>query len=251
MRHSIFIMILLLVATSVWAGTRFYDFEDENQIADWYRGEVVDDLPYTVQWYVENGELIFSSDNICGWAQGLSIGDDTWRDYVFEGQFRIEQTFSPPCSTTWGRAVVFTAYWHYPDGETDPAKAWMVWFGLNNRGTWNSMIVGVGSSDNYRFVAGSPYTMDPPVEEKRWYSFRIENQGNHYKMFLDNEIVSEFEVGSPEDAYGAPGVVSRNCEVHFDNIVITGDSVPDMNVATGGSSTSKLAITWGQVKASK
>jgi len=248
MRHSIFILTLFLVVTSVWAGARVYDFEDENQLADWYKLETVDGLPYTVEWYVENGELISFSDNICGWAQALGIGDDTWRDYVFEGQFRIERTFSPPCFATWGRAVGPAAYWHYPDGETDPAKIWMVCFGPHNyRDTWNEMRVVVGGSGNYRLMAGSPYVMDAPVEEKRWYRFRIENQGNHYKMFLDDEVVGEFDAGSPEDAYGAAAIWSRNSQVHFDNIVITGYSVPDMDV-TAVSPQGKLATTWGAIK---
>ena len=40
-------------------------------------------------------------------------------------------------------------------------------------------------------------------------------------------------------------------EVHFDNLTITGDSVPDMDVITGVSSKHNLANTWGQMKTSK
>lgn len=89
--------------------------------------------------------------------------------------------------------------------------------------------------------------IDPPLEENRWYTARIECEGNHYRMFLEDKLVFECEEGSPEDAYGVAGFGVRNCEAHFDNIVITGDSIPDRSM-TAVSSKSKLATAWGSIK---
>jgi hypothetical protein len=244
MKSIIVGLMLIIPIASVWAGTRIYDFEDESQFADWSKLDTVDGLPYTVQWQVEDGELVSTSEDICGWAQVLSVGDDTWQDYVFEVQFRIEQTFSPSCFATRGRAIVLFAYWHQLPGETESAEIWMVWFGPHNYSNlWRNMW-GAGGPSNYIMLG--PSTTDLPLEEKRWYTARIENQGNLYQMFVDNELLAELETGLPGDAYGVTGFGTRNCEAHFDNIVIEGESIPDM--ATSISPKAKLTTIWGKIK---
>ena len=89
--------------------------------------------------------------------------------------------------------------------------------------------------------------IDPPLEEKRWYTARIEYENGHYQMFLEDKRVAEWKAGLPGNAYGVAGFAVRNTEIHFDNVVIQGESIPDMNLAVV-SSRSGLATTWGCIR---
>jgi len=40
----------------------------------------------------------------------------------------------------------------------------------------------------------------------------------------------------------------KNCEIHFDNFVITGDDIPDKNLGLSVESQGKLATTWAKIK---
>ncbi|MBC8230596.1 hypothetical protein H8E77_13695 [bacterium] len=58
----------------------------------------------------------------------------------------------------------------------------------------------------------------------KWYNLRFIVSGNHYEAFIDDKQICEFQTNLPES--GGAGVFVANCEVHFDNVVITGDEIP-------------------------
>jgi hypothetical protein len=237
------LMIFILV-TPAWAGTLVYDFEDESQLADWSAVPTLDRLPYTARWSVENGELVaFSSDPALGMGQGLGVGDDTWGNYIFEAQFMIERIFSHPDS--WAPAIFLVVHYHLPPGITDPTRWWMVWLGPDHP-------VDTGVWEMHWWESGSGHMskedFDSPFEENRWYTARIECEDDHYRMFFEDKLFTEFDTEMPDDAYGVAGFAVRNCEARFDNVIITGDSIPNMLSVAAVSPRSKLATTWGCIR---
>jgi len=73
---------------------------------------------------------------------------------------------------------------------------------------------------------------------------RIVADGNGYEMFIDNKRICEILTDLPDK--GAAALGARNCEVHFDNVVISCDDVPDMNQSV--TPKSKLTMTWARLK---
>ena len=67
-------------------------------------------------------------------------------------------------------------------------------------------------------------------------------------MFLQGEFAAEWDAGSLEDAYGGAALAVKDCEVHFDNIVITGDSIPETLNLAAVSPGSKLVTAWGCIR---
>lgn len=85
------------------------------------------------------------------------------------------------------------------------------------------------------------------IEEKKWYTARVIANGNRYRMFIGDKQIYNFQRNSPDK--GRAAVFARHCEVHFDNVVITGADIPDQNLSV--SPFAKLAITWATIKQSK
>ena len=46
---------------------------------------------------------------------------------------------------------------------------------------------------------------------------------------------------------GAAAFMARNCEVHFDDVVITGDEIPELDMVV--ESSGKLTTSWASLKA--
>ena len=139
--------------------------------------------------------------------------------------------------------LLLCIHWHLPPGVTDGTKFSLFFFGPRySPEGWNGIGYWRSGEGNMRVE-----DIDPPVEEKRWYTARIEYEDANYRMFLDGKLVAEWKAGLPGNAYGVAGFAVRNTEIHFDNVVIQGESIPDMNLAIV-SSRSGLATTWGRIR---
>ena len=84
------------------------------------------------------------------------------------------------------------------------------------------------------------------VGEEEWHTMRILANEDSYEMFIDETTICEHKSGLPEK--GMAGLGARNCEVHFDNVVIKGDEIPNMDLSLAVSPKVKLAKTWGKIK---
>ncbi len=106
MKHTLMILLMLsLSITSAWAGTLTDNFDD-GDFEGWQLAKLFDK---TVQWSVENGELVCVLKNACGRSSVLWIGDDTWKNYVFEAQFQVEQIFPVACNSSLAGIVLSSA----------------------------------------------------------------------------------------------------------------------------------------------
>jgi len=87
-------LIIVLLTCSIFyspvlAGTFRDDFED-GDLAGWRLWPFGDQ---SAKWFVKEGELVAISENVCGVASGFILGNNAWKNYEFECQFKIEQTF--------------------------------------------------------------------------------------------------------------------------------------------------------------
>lgn len=233
---------LFLLVAPAWAGTLKYDFEDAGQLKNWK--QLVEPEHPSGQWIIENGELLYVSQGKWCFANLLYIGDDTWKDYEVEYRFRIDKTFLPPdCARSYG---VIGSLVHIQFGKEYRA----IYTGphdLNGdeiwEGNYSATVTGptlLGNSISASNVLEKP----AELKEKVWYKVQVVARGNQYEWFINDELMWKFEGESPQFAYGAVGLYTRNCEASFDDVTITGDTIP----ATAVSPHSKLTTIWGKVK---
>ena len=84
-----------------------------------------------------------------------------------------------------------------------------------------------------------------PVELHRWYHLKGSVSGSRYRFYVDGELLMDFEDNRYDS--GRVSLIISGSTTLCDNVVITGDDVPDMNLSVEPAG--KLAATWGRVKA--
>lgn len=231
-------LTLFLQLTSAWAGTLRDNFDDGN-LNGWrsFKGQA-NNLPVdqSAQWFVEEGELVHISKDVCMWASILGIGDNTWRDYEFECQFRMEKFFLPGCGF-----LPLVGFGVHFDEPKEFINGLDIVVGTGGGGVWNLPFCERFFQGNHVQLGG---VGNISLEQGKWYTAKIIVKGNSYKMFVDNRLLCDNKSDFPDA--GAAGLMGKNGEVHFDNVVITGNDIPDldMNVSPRG----KLATTWGEMK---
>jgi len=240
-------LALFLIIKSTLAGTLTDDFSDGNM--DGWRILKIGDQ--SAQWFVKKGELVCTSKNVCGLASGLGISENTpginpitWRDYKFECQFKLEKTFPVGCAN-WGSVIGFGIYVDDTNGNEIAFSVRTDWAANN---IWNRC----GCERFFKAVGGNIGRGNFITDQEKWYTAKILANGNEYKMFIDDTLICNPKIDLPNK--GGAFVFARNCKVHFDNIVITGDNIPDFDMNSPSvspkavSPKSKVAKTWGKIK---
>lgn len=238
MKHLIIGMALFLLVVSAWAGTLTDNFDDGN-LEGWQLAKLFDQ---TAQWSVENGELVCVLKNACGRASSLLLGDDTWKNYTLEAQFKVEQIFSVACNSSTASIGV-----HFE--ETDKiSQISLGVFGRANVNVWGEVTCAKEINGNPPLPGNLefPHVGNLVTELGRWYTMRIVADENRYEMFIDNKRICDVWTDLPDK--GAAGVGSRNSKVHFDNVVIMGDEIPDKNLGLPVDPKAKLTAMWATIK---
>jgi len=237
-------LTLFLLVTSTWAGTLRDNFNDGN--ADGWRmfggkpDKNLGRIDESAQWVVQNGELVSTSQNVCTFTSIFGIGDNTWKDYEFEFQFRIEKVFPSGCG--WVNPLIgFGAYFDNPN-ELIINGVYVVI--MEKGGTF----FGIACGQYLNGVWTSTLNVDDNISFKpgEWYTAKFVVKDNQYKAFVNNQLLCDTPHDLPEG--GAAGLMGRNAEIHFDNVVITGDSIPNQNLGLPVDPQAKLATTWGEIK---
>ena len=250
MKNSIFVLMILLLGTTAWAGVLRDNFNDGD--ADGWRkfgGKIFNSqFDESTRWSAETGKLVAKSRDARGFASVFGIGNRTWRNYEFKCQFEIKDSFpSAPSSPEVGFGL------HYNKPNEDVlnglnfiiiAKDHFHWtLGICQR-FWEGFYLRIHGRNNRK------------LRENHLYRVRAVAEGDLYRMFLDDELVCEYEnppeFGTSLDS-GAAVLLAKNCEVHFDEVVITGDDIPNADLNFGEwqlavSPQAKLTYTWGRIK---
>ena len=264
MKLIVIVSAILLLILPAWAGTFLANFDSGN-LNEWQEFNMRNATDGT--WKIINDELhAVSPDN---WTRLLTIGDRTWRDYTIE--FDVKPLKKP------GRGNITIAARIQGD--------WAVWCMIGDHPSPFDISMAFCAAGN--FLAPMPlyfFGFEPhePLGLKAWSRLKLAVEGNTLNLWINEkhalgpiqlpnrqsfqrrdavrkkhleehhpDAAKRFrpmELGDFQDFLtGAAGLGLSNQTARFDNVVITGESIPN----GGGFSVdprSKLTTLWGNLK---
>lgn len=244
MKSMVIVLILFLLPFSVRAGTFLETFEDGN--LDGWQELWVDKA--TAVWEVDDGELWAESRE--GFYHLLTTGDSTWKDYTMKLDVkplkkhgiggisiavRLDGTWLVSCSI-YDPVVI--------RGDDPPVQERRI-------GCYAA-----GLHLPPRAILFSEQR--PLLRLNRWAHLKLSVEGDIFTFWIDDEqimaptklqIFRQIEVFAdfPDFQTGGVGFGLWNYTAIFDNVTVTGDSIPnsgDFAVSSEG----KLTTTWGNLK---
>jgi hypothetical protein len=85
------------------------------------------------------------------------------------------------------------------------------------------------------------------IKINTWYHVKSVMEGSDFEFYVDDDLVTSFV--SNAIPTGRVGLCIGGCAAEFDNVVITGQDVPDAGPSgLAVNLQSKLATTWGQIR---
>jgi hypothetical protein len=219
MRHMAVIFALCLLVMSARAGTFRDDFEDGN-LDGW--GKVLNLGGGISEWKVEDGVLICRRPSDP--STFLLFGEKDWKNYSIEFDARMVEVLS-----NWHSIGMDLRLQDVSNG---------VWVAIS--GGVNTANIVVWANNNFAEQETKPFAF----ELNRWYRLKGVANDDTFEFYVDGELMV-----SLSDSHFPTGYVdldTNGCLAHFDNVVITGDDVPDNSAAVWYSG--KLAVTWGQIR---
>jgi hypothetical protein len=244
MKFTGIIVLLLLLSFSASAGTFLETFDDKD-LEGWE--EIWADKGPAL-WEVVNDEL--RADSREAYIHLLTTGDSTWEDYTMELDVkplkkhgiggisiavRVQGTWLVYCSISDPVIII---------GDDPPfQEARIGCFAASLRRPPRALLF---------------FEPHPLLRLNRWAHLKLSVEGNIFTFWLNGEQVMEptellifrqIEVFNdfPDFRTGGVGFGLWNYTAVFDNITVTGDSIPN----SGGFAVTpqgKLATTWGQLK---
>ena len=246
MKFVIIVAILFLLPLSVWAGT-FLETFDGKELDEWQ--EIWVDKA-TAVWEVVDGELHAESRE--AYIHLLTTGDSTWEDYTMEFDVkplkkhgiggiaiavRVDETWLVYCSVS--DPVIIR-------GDDPPVQ---------------ERRIACHAGGLHRPLPPHALLMDelhPLLRLNRWAHLKLSVEGDMFTFWIDGEqvmaptklqIFKQIDVFAnfPDFQTGGVGFGLWNYTAIFDNITVTGDSVPNggnFDVTSQG----KLTTTWGNLK---
>ena len=237
--------VLFLFTFSLGAGTFVENFDD-GELEAWSERVKMDAAPGF--WTVVDGELQATSHG--GFTRLLTTGDETWQDYVIEFDVQPLKKHGPGniaiAARITGALLMHCAIGDMPFPEPE-SKA-------------------TSFGGNFHKEAGLRlfHTERAPfLKLNKWSTMKLSVNGKNFGFWINDKKI--METGDPfiflfdgqehmlktKNLSGFPrggaGFGLTNYTARFDNITITGDSIP----TRGGLSVSpraKLATTWGSLK---
>ena len=246
MKSIIVVAVLLLLSSfSVGAGT-FIETFDGGDIEDWQELNRHDAV--LGSWEIVDGELQGINPGASGF---LITGDETWQDYSIEVDVKPLEKRGPGFI---GIASRVKGTWALSCRITDLL--------LNDP---ESKVV-CSSTDLHKNAGKVLYLGPHPfLRLNKWSTLKLSVNGDHFifsingkkivepgKEFILIQDGQEFRIKTwdlsrhPTDTGGA-GFGLSNYTARFDNITITGDSIPNRD-GLSVNPTGKLATTWGSLK---
>ena len=246
MKSVMIVATLFCLTCSVWAGTFLDTFEDGN--LDGWR-EVVPWDREPGSWEIVDGGLHGAVHD--GYLRLFTTGDDTWKDYTVEFDVRPLKKHGRPTISIAARVqekwfvkcYIVDAVVVLPGGGNAPERGWFFCSAGNLNG---------GKAK------GLSFGPQPLLKLFRWARLKLRAEGNIFTFWINDEQIMEptelriFRnregfADFPEFQTGGIGIGLSNYTARFDNITVTGDSIPDSG-AFAVTSQGKLATTWGNLK---
>ncbi len=223
------LLVLCLLAGFSYAGTWIENFDDGN--TDGWR--LVLGSEKHAEATVVNSELVFRQFNIGSTGGWLVLeASRNWSNYTLEMRFKFTEDVGP--NDPKGAIITYNdTFDGIPEGGPNCPFLFLRPDGL---------VRGMLAINGAWFF---PVTTQFPFSSGVWYQLRILVQGSHYELFIDGQHILTYD----DDTFtsGGVGIGARDVVVHFDDVRITGDSVPDggsVAVEVAG----KLATVWAALK---
>jgi len=222
MRLISVVLLVFLLTTSAWAGTLKDDFSD-GDFDGWMQSG-------RGHWRVENKELVF--DNL-DYPSVLFVGEPDWRDYTISVRAKLITHQPTNCC---GEGIMLAAR-----GKS-VSNAYLFLLG-----TWQQtgkQVLGCYTQGN---VAPNSMKTNPfQWEMSSWYDLRLTVHGDKCVFYVDNKRVLTYEDKTYELGRVGIGGAFNTTTIHFDDVIISGDDVPDMNLSVAPKT--KLTTTWSKLK---
>ena len=264
MKLAMIASMIFLFTFSAMAGVFQEDFD--NNFGVWKELLMRNAVPGS--WKIVKGELHAVSPD--GWTRLLTVGDETWRDYTIEFDVkplkkpgRGNITIAARINGDWA-VWCFIGTHPFPKNIStavcaagnfrDPSPLFFLDFkphqplGLKQ---WSKLKLDV-KGDTLNFWINGKHVLGPiQLPNRETFRQRDENRRRHNEKDHAGEDLPELRPmrldGFRDFLSGAVGLGLANWTARFDNVVITGDSIPD----SGGLSVTpkaKLATVWGRLK---
>lgn len=251
--------IIFLLTFPVKAGVFLEDFD--NNFGVWQELLMADAVPGS--WKIVDSELHAVSPD--GWTRLLIVGDETWRDYTFEFEVKPLDNRGPSNIVIAARIKGSWGVWcligdlPFVDNISD------VKFAAGNFRDPNTILF--SHSKRHRFL-----------KLKKWSKLKLDVKENILNFWINgNQVIGpvqlptrrgfeRFDVIRKEHAAeegrelpplqldglqdfltGAVGLGLSNQTARFDNVVITGDGIPN-NGGLSVNPETKLTTMWGSLK---
>ena len=246
MKSVMIVAILFLLPLSVWAGT-FLETFDGKELDGWQ--QIWADKGPAV-WEIIDDELHAESRE--AYIHLLTTGDDAWEDYTMELDVKPLKKHG-----IGGISIAVRV-----DG------AWLVYCSISDP----VIIRGDDPPVQEERIGCYAGTLKPPprahailiselhplLRLNRWYHLKLSIEGDMFTFWLDGEqvmaptqlrIFKQIDVFAdfPDFQTGGVGFGLWNYTAIFDNITVTGDSVPNSG-DFAVTPQEKLATTWGNLK---
>ena len=191
------------------AGTYVENFDD----GDFDGWEIFEGGEPGSEWTVEDGVLTCRREIL--WISELLFGEEDWRNYTIECDAKmVEPLGDELCFMGFDFRIVGT---DIVDGllDNDDVCSVVEFFGQEaSISAWiNNEFSGTSESKGIDF------------ELDRWYRFKAVAHEDTFEFYIDGRLVASYT----DDRFptGRIGFFVAACEAQFDNVIITGDDVPD------------------------
>ena len=225
MRHILVTFAMCFLAISAYPGTYVETFDD----GDFGDLDIYNYGGGISEWKVEDGILICRRP--VSMTSTLLYGEENWGNYSIECDARIVEPIANLYSIGLDLRV----------SNIDNASSINdVWCLAGNQG-----VVYIWAWLNGNSAVQSPQKAFH-LQLNRWYHLKAIANENEFEFYIDGELMAS--LSDSRFPSGRVGLAVTGSVSHLDNVVITGDDVPDNNVETAVSSSGKLATTWGQLR---
>ena len=256
MKLAIIGSIVLLFTLSAGAGTFLMNF-DNGKLDEWKELLMGDALPGS--WEIVDGELHAVSPN--GWTRLLTIGDETWRDYTIEFDVKPLDNRGPSNIVVAARINGSWLVWCFIGDLPFVDNISEVMFAAGNFQDPNTFLF--SHSRRQRFLKLNEWSklkldvkeniLNFWINEKQFIG-PVQLPDRHSFLRFDalrkehRKELPALQLDGLEDFLtGGIGLGLSNQTARFDNVVITGDSIPDRHTFSI-TPRAKLATMWGSLK---
>ena len=249
MRFTIIIALLFLLPLFASAGTVIETF-DGKDLEDWREIVQVNNPPGL--WEIVNGELEVVNREPSLYF--FTTGDDTWENYTVEFDVKPLKKHGiggiAIAARVNGTSLVYCA-----------VRDMVVLMGEKPAVHETRIYCLSGDLHDVDFVLlyTEPHAL---LRLNKWARMKLSMKGENFSFWLDDKRIAgtgdafdfvvegqeiKWKVGKLDFEKGGAGFGLANYTAHFDNIMITGDSIPNRG-GLAVTSEGKLATTWGNLK---